>query len=209
MGNDGCAAPEHLPLRGTVFAQDRASSACGNARRRRRGRRCALRLPVPDIAAHVARLLVADRSGAAAERTSRNIPQLLLKRTGIALSGPRLPRRKPSFACPSYFGNRRYRCPPAPCHVGQEAGGDATRHRGLLTGETFFFRDRQVFQTLRGYDPAGIAGGQKRAAPASHLVRGCSTGQEPYSLAMILDEEAAACAAGRSRSSPPICRKPP
>jgi len=68
MGNDGCAGAQSIYRSGgTVFAQDRASSAVwGMPGAVVEAGAAHYVLPVPDIAAHVARLLVADRSGAAA-----------------------------------------------------------------------------------------------------------------------------------------------
>jgi len=59
----------------------------------------------------------------------------------------------------------------------------------MVTNETFFFRDRAPFDQLREVLPRLMlqreANRQLRFWSAA-----CSTGQEPYSIAMILDEEA-------------------
>ena len=70
-------------------------------------------------------------------------------------------------------------------------GMDASLERDVLsammTHETSFFRDKSPFETLRDVLP-GIV---KRRASFKQLTfwsAACSTGQEPYSLAMLLNE---------------------
>lgn len=70
-------------------------------------------------------------------------------------------------------------------------GGDATLERDVLcammTHETSFFRDQAPFEALREV----IAGLVARRAREKSLViwsAACSTGQEPYSIAMVLHE---------------------
>lgn len=60
----------------------------------------------------------------------------------------------------------------------------------MLTGETFFFRDRQVFQALRETILPEILATRSDLRRLRIWCAACSTGQEPYSIAMILDEEA-------------------
>ncbi|CAA9513776.1 MAG: Chemotaxis protein methyltransferase CheR [uncultured Sphingomonas sp.] len=59
----------------------------------------------------------------------------------------------------------------------------------LLNNETYFFRDRAPFDTLARSALPALA--QKRAATKRLRIwsAGCSTGQEPYSLAMMFAEE--------------------
>jgi chemotaxis protein methyltransferase CheR len=60
----------------------------------------------------------------------------------------------------------------------------------MTTNETFFFRDRTPFDNFRNFMLPQFM----EARAAERRIRiwcaACSTGQEPYSLAMILDEEA-------------------
>ena len=68
----------------------------------------------------------------------------------------------------------------------------------LLNNETYFFRDRQVFTPLaRTILPALC---QARAGSRTLRIwsAGCSTGQEPLSIAMMLVEEGITAAAGWS-----------
>ncbi|MEA2839643.1 MAG: chemotaxis protein methyltransferase CheR [Methylobacteriaceae bacterium] len=60
----------------------------------------------------------------------------------------------------------------------------------MTTNETFFFRDRVPFAKFRNVMLPHLL--EKRAAERRLRIwcAACSTGQEPYSLAMLLDEEA-------------------
>ena len=61
----------------------------------------------------------------------------------------------------------------------------------MAAGETLFFRDRKPFQRFReDMLPALVKA--RRGQPVRVWSAGCATGQETYSLAMIVDEEAAA-----------------
>lgn len=61
----------------------------------------------------------------------------------------------------------------------------------MTTNESFFFRDRTPFDLFKDH----VLPGLKQSRSASRTVRiwcaACSSGQEPYSLAMILNEERA------------------
>ena len=59
----------------------------------------------------------------------------------------------------------------------------------LLNNETYFFRDRQPFDLLAGQFLPAMA--KARAAKKSLKIwsAGCSTGQEPYSLAMLFADD--------------------
>ena len=62
----------------------------------------------------------------------------------------------------------------------------------MLTGETFFFRDRPVFEVFREKILPGIISERQGERKLRIWCAACSSGQEPYSVAMILDEEARA-----------------
>lgn len=73
-------------------------------------------------------------------------------------------------------------------------GGDeiATRAalEAMMTGETFFFRDRAVFETFRTVILPDIARANLSTRRLRIWCAAASTGQEPYSVAMIIDEMA-------------------
>lgn len=64
----------------------------------------------------------------------------------------------------------------------------------MMTHETSFFRDRTPFETLRSLIQAFIPK-RKTFRQLSIWSAGCSTGQEPYSIAMIINEHFADLAA--------------
>ena len=67
----------------------------------------------------------------------------------------------------------------------------------MMTNESFFFRDGKPFDQFRQLVLPGLL--QSRAAKKSFRIwcAAASTGQEPYTLAMILKEEAAKLAGWR------------
>jgi chemotaxis protein methyltransferase CheR len=62
----------------------------------------------------------------------------------------------------------------------------------MTINETFFFRDRQPFEGFRKAILPELLKARARTRRLRIWSAACSTGQEPYSLAMILDEEARA-----------------
>jgi chemotaxis protein methyltransferase CheR len=60
----------------------------------------------------------------------------------------------------------------------------------MAAGETSFFRDRKPFQIFRE-DMLPALSKARRGQPIRVWSAGCATGQEPYSLAMVVDEDAA------------------
>ncbi|MCW2316244.1 chemotaxis protein methyltransferase CheR [Rhodoblastus acidophilus] len=64
----------------------------------------------------------------------------------------------------------------------------------MTVNETFFFRDRQPFDGFRNFILPELIKQRMRQRKIRVWSAACSTGQEPYSLAMILDEEARAMA---------------
>lgn len=61
----------------------------------------------------------------------------------------------------------------------------------LLNNETFFFRDRQSFETLLGPGLRRVEALRRRTRKLSIWCAGCSTGQEAYSIAMHFAENKA------------------
>jgi chemotaxis protein methyltransferase CheR len=60
----------------------------------------------------------------------------------------------------------------------------------MTTNETFFFRDRVPFDNFRKFILPALLEARKNVRQIRIWCAACSTGQEPYSLAMLLDEEA-------------------
>ena len=58
----------------------------------------------------------------------------------------------------------------------------------LLTNETFFFRDSYPFETLRTTVLPGLIQSRTTERAINIWSAGCSTGQEPYSIAMLIRE---------------------
>ena len=59
----------------------------------------------------------------------------------------------------------------------------------MTTNETFFFRDTTPFEHLKSLLPDLVR--ERRGEPVRIWCAACSTGQEPYSIAMLMEEEAA------------------
>ena len=60
--------------------------------------------------------------------------------------------------------------------------------RDLLIGVTNFFRDKEVFEAL-GQELASLLAGKPADSPLRVWTTGCSTGEEAYSLAILLREQ--------------------
>jgi chemotaxis protein methyltransferase CheR len=60
----------------------------------------------------------------------------------------------------------------------------------MTTNETFFFRDRVPFDKFRNVMLPQLLAARSAERRLRIWCAACSTGQEPYSLAMLLDEEA-------------------
>ena len=61
----------------------------------------------------------------------------------------------------------------------------------LTIGETYFLRDKQVFQIFEEHILRGLIDNPRRPGqPLRFWSAGCATGEEPYSIAMIMDRQA-------------------
>jgi chemotaxis protein methyltransferase CheR len=58
----------------------------------------------------------------------------------------------------------------------------------MTTNETFFFRDKTPFDNFKDYMLPQLLKARQPGAPIRIWCAACSSGQEPYSLAMIIDE---------------------
>ena len=76
-------------------------------------------------------------------------------------------------------------------------------YRDLLIGVTRFFRDPDAFHLLEERILPDLLTREPRSTPLRFWVAGCATGEEAYSLAILVQELMATTASGRSRSSRP------
>ena len=84
-------------------------------------------------------------------------------------------------------------------HLREEAGEVDALFRDLLIGVTQFFRDPEAFDALKRHVLPALFEGKDRSDTVRVWVVGCSTGEEVYSLAMLLREEA-----GEVRAAPDV-----
>lgn len=77
--------------------------------------------------------------------------------------------------------------------IGRERTGPLARRvvEALLNHETYFFRDRQLFDLLGSQVIPDLAEKRAQTRRLSLWSAGCSTGQEAYSLAMLFAEQPA------------------
>jgi chemotaxis protein methyltransferase CheR len=77
--------------------------------------------------------------------------------------------------------------------IGRDPRGPLARRvvEALLNHETYFFRDRQLFDLLGSEAIPRLAARRAASRRLSLWSAGCSTGQEAYSLAMLFAEQAA------------------
>ncbi|MCM2373478.1 chemotaxis protein CheB [Aporhodopirellula aestuarii] len=62
-------------------------------------------------------------------------------------------------------------------------------YKDLLIGVTKFFRDRDAFESLRTQAIEKLIGARNNGEPLRVWVAACATGEEAYSLAILIDEE--------------------
>ncbi|MFN4087655.1 MAG: CheR family methyltransferase [Alphaproteobacteria bacterium] len=75
----------------------------------------------------------------------------------------------------------------------KETRADRVREvvEAMVTNETFFFRDRKPFDQFREFILPGLLAARANRRQIRVWCAACSTGQEPYSIAMLLKEAAA------------------
>src|SRR6266508_972922 len=124
-----------------------------------------------------------------AETTRRAVCAVLLEQTGHDFSGykgrtfyRRIERRMQVLQIPSLaaYADR----------LRQDAGEANTLFRDLLIGVTNFFRDAQAFEALEQLVMPRLFEGKGASDTIRVWVPGCATGEEVYSLAIILREHA-------------------
>jgi two-component system CheB/CheR fusion protein len=76
--------------------------------------------------------------------------------------------------------------------LGQDAAEVSQLFKDLLINVTAFFRDAEAFEELRDKVIAPLLAAKPADEPLRVWVTGCSTGEEAYSLAILLQEEMAA-----------------
>lgn len=115
----------------------------------------------------------------------RGIADMVYRHTGI-----RLAASKGYFVVGRLQGLfRALRCTSwgeLPGRVEADPRGVETLVQSVVTGETSFFRDEAPFLALREKIVPELVKGLPRPAPFRVWSAGCSTGQEPYSIAMAL-----------------------
>ena len=73
--------------------------------------------------------------------------------------------------------------------VGESADEAARLSKDMLIGVTSFFRDPEAYEDLRVKVIAPLVEKKDRAAPLRAWTAGCSTGEEVYSIAILMREE--------------------
>ena len=118
----------------------------------------------------------------------RALAQFAYEHAGIALSDSkrnlvysRLSRRLRSLGLTSF---RQYRD-----YLSANTSELEAFLNAISTNLTKFFREAHHFDHFRTHVAAAFAPGAGASAPAASLVGGCSTGEEPYTIAVILKRE--------------------
>ena len=206
MGSDGLRGAQAIVAAGgSVMAQDEATSVVWG---------------MPGQVAHAgvcSARAAADRDRAAADAPVRGRTRMtpqdfdylrkLLKRAlrPGAVGREAISRRKPPAAGraqararrPHRTGRRSSRLPMA-------APLTVEVVEAMTTNETFFFRDKMPFEHFRETIMPALLAARAREKRIRIWCTACSTGQEPYSLAMSLKGMGRRSPAGASKSSPPI-----
>ena len=76
--------------------------------------------------------------------------------------------------------------------LARDSGELNALYRDLLIGVTKFFRDREAFERLQSEVIPGLLAGVPPKGEVRLWVAGCATGEEAYSLAMLIDEQLSA-----------------
>ena len=148
----------------------------------------ARRIEIPD-AEKISPTLRPPSAPAAAEEALRDIMKTLHQRTGHDFKNykratvlRRIERRLQVNSLPDLVAYRRF--------LAAEPAEPKALLDDLLIGVTQFFRDRTAFEALEREVVPKILESSSDEDPVRAWVAGCSTGEEAYSLAMLLTEEA-------------------
>ena len=208
MGSDGTrGAQDVVAAGGSVIAQDEATSVVWG---------------MPGAAAQCGRLLggAAARSDRAEDRAAVRgrqvvtpldydyLRKLLKERSGLVLSADKQYLVESRLHAARPQGGRRVarRTGRRSCKGGNERLiVDVVE--AMTTNESFFFRDKIPFDHFRDAIMPGLLAARARERRLRIWCAAASTGQEPYSLAMMPEgDEGQARAAGASTSSAPTSR---
>jgi two-component system CheB/CheR fusion protein len=126
----------------------------------------------------------------AAEEALRDVMKVLQQRTGHNFKNykrgtvlRRIERRMQVNRLPTLSAYRSF--------VSNDAEEPKALLSDMLIGVTQFFRDRPAFETLeREVIPEVFRQASEEGTAARAWVAGCSSGEEPYSIAMLMSEEA-------------------
>jgi chemotaxis protein methyltransferase CheR len=122
--------------------------------------------------------------------TVDSIAKLLRKRTGQVISPDR--RWRIDGAIETVLRSRGITATPDIMSLLTQPDSAAVERElieALLNNETYFFRDRQVFNLIARQVLPVLRHARQRSRTLRIWSAGCSTGQEPLSLAMLLAEE--------------------
>ena len=196
MGNDGSLGCRRLKHCGaSIIAQDAATCVVFGMPREPIEKGIAdVVAPLGRIAAEIARLTTAG-SARRASNPRRHPVRRPARRSALRRDARRdqgLPGRKPPGATRP---RSRLRVVSRTCASGPGRRGDRALQQKIIdaitTQETLFFRDSSPFDALQNRILPDLIDACARSGAAEQLrfwSAACSTGQEPYSLAMVLRE---------------------